>query len=154
MAGASVKKKLFLKSWDWLLLINAPEGHDKLFDDIELVGDENEGEVPAVLLYVANRGELKKLLPGAGKRLLADATLWIAYPKAKRLGTDLNRDVLWEELKKKGFEGVRLGARDPATASRRAGREALLRDRRFARHPSPQSLCPRRPPQRPLPRGG
>src|SRR5438105_5908362 len=112
MSGASVSKKLLLKSWDWLLLINAPEGHGKLFSDVELVGDENKGEVPAVLLYVADRAELKKRLPQAGKRLLADATLWIAYPKAKKLGTDLNRDVLWEELKKKGFEGVRLVALD------------------------------------------
>jgi hypothetical protein len=83
MAGASVSKKLFLKSWDWLLLINPPEGHDKLFSEVELVGEDNKGEVPAALLYATNQ-----------------------------LGTDLNRDILWQELKKKGFEGVRLVALD------------------------------------------
>jgi len=112
MAGASASKKLFLKSWDWLLLINAPEGHEELFRDVELVGEDNKGEVPEVLLYVSNQAELKKLLPRAEARLLADATLWIAYPKAKKLGTDLNRDILWEELKNEGFEGVRLVALD------------------------------------------
>ena len=110
MSSMSLSKKLLLKSWDWLLLVDPPEGHRKLFSDVELV--DGPGEVPNVLLYVQDKAQLAKRLPEAGKRLLADATLWIAYPKAKKLGTDLNRDSLRKLMQPTGFEGVRLVSLD------------------------------------------
>ena len=36
-----------------------------------------------------------------------DRIAWLAYPKAGQLGTDLNRDVLWQHMLKKGVQGVR-----------------------------------------------
>lgn len=106
----SVSKKLLLRSWDWLLLIDPPAGHRELFNDVELV--DGAGEVPHALLYVRNKEELTRRLPAAAKRLLGDGTLWVAYPKAKKLGTDLNRDSLWKAMEPEGFEGVRLVSLD------------------------------------------
>jgi hypothetical protein len=103
-------KKLLLKSWDWLLLVDPPPGHRELFSDVELV--DWPGEVPNVLLYVQGKAQLTKLLPAAARRLLADGRLWIGYPKAKKLGTDLNRDSLWKLMEPQGFEGVRLVSLD------------------------------------------
>jgi hypothetical protein len=40
--------------------------------------------------------------------LETNGLLWIAYPKAKRLETDLNRDILHETAKKFGLDGVSL----------------------------------------------
>lgn len=37
----------------------------------------------------------------------ADRLAWIAYPKAGQLGTDLNRDILWQHLLPRGITGVR-----------------------------------------------
>jgi len=37
----------------------------------------------------------------------ADRLAWIAYPKARQLGTDLNRDILWQHLLKRHIRGVR-----------------------------------------------
>src|SRR5262249_55906677 len=91
---SSLSKKLLLKSWDRLLLIDPPEGHRRLFSDIELV--DRPGEVPNVLLYVQDKAQLAERLPAAANRLLAEARLWVAYPKAKKMGTDLNRDSLWK----------------------------------------------------------
>jgi hypothetical protein len=110
MAARSLSEKLLLKSWDWLLLIDSPEGHRELFSEVELI--DGEGEVPNILLYVPDKAHLAKRLPVAGKRLLADGTLWVAYPKAKKLGTDLNRDSLWKAMEKHGFRGVRLVSLD------------------------------------------
>ena len=32
---------------------------------------------------------------------------WMAYPKAKQLGTDLNRDVLWKAMRERGIDANR-----------------------------------------------
>jgi hypothetical protein len=106
----SVSKKLFLKPGDSLLLLEAPAGHRALFKDVELVA--GSGEVPHVLLYVHNKQELTHRLPAAAKRLLGGGTLWVAYPKGKKLDTDLNRDLLWKAMEPEGFEGVRLVSLD------------------------------------------
>jgi hypothetical protein len=36
-----------------------------------------------------------------------DRIAWLAYPKAGQLATDLNRDILWQHMLKKGVQGVR-----------------------------------------------
>src|SRR5438105_9251903 len=36
-----------------------------------------------------------------------DRIAWLVYPKAGQLNTDLNRDVLWQHMLKKGVQGVR-----------------------------------------------
>ena len=41
-----------------------------------------------------------------------DSIAWIAYPKAGQLGTNLNRDILWKHMLKKGVQGIRLIALD------------------------------------------
>jgi hypothetical protein len=42
------------------------------------------------------------------KGMQQGARLWVCYPKAGKLGTDLSRDILWPLMEKQGFEGVRL----------------------------------------------
>lgn len=39
---------------------------------------------------------------------------WIAYPKktSKKYKTELNRDNIWEYMKKYGYEGIRMVAID------------------------------------------
>lgn len=46
-------------------------------------------------------------LPQVAKALGDAARLWVAYPKAKKLGTDLNRDVLVRQLKPHGLDPCR-----------------------------------------------
>jgi hypothetical protein len=45
----------------------------------------------------------------AGK---ADRIAWLAYPKAGKLDTDLNRDIVWKHMRKKGVQAVRQVAID------------------------------------------
>ena len=48
-----------------------------------------------------------------------DRIAWIAYPKAGKLDTDLNRDILWRHLLSKGIQGVRQVALDEVWSAMR-----------------------------------
>jgi hypothetical protein len=105
----SVAEKLLAKGAK-IALVGAPPDQRDLFDSAEISKDAKQAGL--VLVYAANRAALDKQLAGAVKSLAEDARLWVAYPKAGKLETDLNRDTLWPLLEKKGFEGVRLVALD------------------------------------------
>lgn len=47
-------------------------------------------------------------MSGLKYALEADIRLWVAHPKAKKLGTDLYRDILAQQLGQDGFEPVRM----------------------------------------------
>ncbi|HSU76196.1 MAG TPA: hypothetical protein VLI89_03950 [Burkholderiales bacterium] len=49
----------------------------------------------------------------------ADGIAWLAYPKAGQLDTDLNRDILWRHMLKKGVQGVRQVAIDATWSAMR-----------------------------------
>ena len=51
--------------------------------------------------------------------LAKPAVLWIAYPKAGKLDTDLNRDVLWKLLDGNGIRPVRQIAIDDTWSAMR-----------------------------------
>jgi hypothetical protein len=101
-------KKLLLKPGMKVALVGEPADQRPLYDGIELTSAKPD----AVVLYAATAKDLTALLPRAQKHLGADARLWVAYPKAKKLSTDLNRDSLWKSMEPHGFEGVRLVSLD------------------------------------------
>jgi hypothetical protein len=101
-------KKLLLKPGMNVALVGEPADQRPLYDGIELTS----AKADAVVLYAATAKELTTLLPRARKHVGAEARLWVAYPKAKKLGTDLNRDSLWKLMEPAGFEGVRLVSLD------------------------------------------
>ena len=106
-----------------IALVGAPAGQRELFDPAEISRDAKTAAL--VLVYAANRAALDKQLPGAVKSLGEEARLWVAYPKAGKLDTDLNRDRLWPLLEKKGFEGVRLVALDDTWSAMMFRRAAM-----------------------------
>jgi hypothetical protein len=69
-------------------------------------------DADAVLAFAVNGSELESrfavLAEVAGRSGLA----WVAYPKARQLGTDLNRDVIRELAPSAGMEPVRQIALD------------------------------------------
>ena len=103
---SAVGKKLLLKPGMKVALVGVPADQRPLYQGIETSADAS-----AVVVYAATSKDLKELLPRARKQL-ADGRLWVAYPKAKKLSTDLNRDVLWKLMEPEGFEGVRLVSLD------------------------------------------
>jgi hypothetical protein len=89
-----------------LRIINAPDGLD--LSDIP----RGEGPGDGVLVFVRDRAELDAHVGPALDAARADRPAWIAYPKAGQLGTDLNRDRLWEALGGRGVRPVRQIALD------------------------------------------
>jgi len=82
---------------------------------IEVVGvppdldlDLPEGGDDALLLFVRDAGELEHGAAAVLGAVEREALTWVAYPKAGKLGTDLNRDVVRETLEARGPRTVRL----------------------------------------------
>ena len=62
--------------------------------------------------FVSARAELATVAVPAIAAASRDELAWIAYPKAGKLGTDLNRDLLAAALADKGVQPVRQVAID------------------------------------------
>jgi hypothetical protein len=91
--------KLLLKPGETAKVINAPKDAPSL----------PTGEpAKAVIVFAARAKDLARV----PKSVPAAARLWVCYPKAGKLDTDLSRDKLWPLMQEKGWEGVRLVALD------------------------------------------
>lgn len=98
-------KKLQLKDGQTIALVNS---HMTL----ELtVPQAAVGDADAVLVFTANEAELRQNL-AALKAAAADKLTWLAYPKAKQLGTDINRDIVRDIANQNGLDPVRQIALD------------------------------------------
>jgi hypothetical protein len=60
-----------------------------------------------VVAFVRTRADLDTVAAPAVEAARRDKLSWIAYPKAGKLGTDVNRDVLRETLANQGVQPVR-----------------------------------------------
>ena len=52
------------------------------------------GDADAVVAFARNKAELDSVAAPAIEAARQDKLAWIAYPKAGKVGTDLNRDIL------------------------------------------------------------
>ena len=108
MAEKTLLQKLLLKPGVTLAVVGAPKNAEVPAGAKRV----EKGPAEAVLLYATNAAELDARFPEAASRLDAGARLWLAYPKAGKLGTDLTRDVLWAHVQPRGFDPVRQIALD------------------------------------------
>ena len=70
------------------------------------------GDADAVVAFARNKAELDSVAAPAIEAARQDKLAWIAYPKAGKLGTDLNRDILASLLTERGVQPVRQVAID------------------------------------------
>lgn len=82
--------------------------------DVELgdVATTSAKKCEALMLFARNVREFEAQLELVVDFAKADKLTWVAYPKAKQLDTDLNRDILWQRLHEHGIDGVRQVAID------------------------------------------
>ena len=91
-----------------------------LSGDGDVPGIDPPGTEPAgslemadvVLAFVRGRADLTSIAAPAIEAARLDKLAWIAYPKAGKLGTDLNRDILAAALAGQGVQPVRQVAID------------------------------------------
>jgi hypothetical protein len=61
----------------------------------------------ALVVFVADRATLEAHRATIVGAAAADRLTWVAYPKARQLGTDLNRDTVAAQLQESGIQPVR-----------------------------------------------
>jgi hypothetical protein len=61
----------------------------------------------AVLVYVVSRDDLDKRIGTLVDAARRGSLAWLAYPKAKQLGSDLNRDLIHDYVPAHGLDTVR-----------------------------------------------
>ncbi|GHG43207.1 hypothetical protein GCM10012320_07180 [Sinomonas cellulolyticus] len=98
-------QKLQIRPGMTVAVINAPSDAPAVAGPFEVTDDA--GAAAAVVLYVADRDELAARGAAAVRAAHEDRLAWVAYPKAKKLGTDLNRDILARDMIALGADPVR-----------------------------------------------
>ncbi len=100
----SVASKLQLKPTHTVAVLHRPADVD-----LQLHGpsDTPAAEADAVIVFVRDHAALDTGAEAAVQAARRDALAWIAYPKAGKLGTDLNRDSLAAAVTGQGVRPVR-----------------------------------------------
>lgn len=109
-----LSEKLQLKPGARVLVEDAPDAVLNALTLPENARRVGAGEIPdAAILFVSRRAALEARFPLLAGRLEgADPMVWIAYPKAGQLETDITRDSGWETVAQAGWKPVRQIALD------------------------------------------
>lgn len=95
-SGTPLPKKLGLKDGGTLVMLNAPEGIEKWLVPLPPVSSLVTKLTAAnalVILFCRDTSALKKALPTVSKKLHANGSLWISWPKkTSNLFVDLTED--------------------------------------------------------------
>ena len=97
--------KLQLPDGQAVAIVNAPA--DAALELADHPVADRAGDADAVIVYCATQAELERLRDDVISHARRDALTWVAYPKARQLGTDPNRDVLADLVKAHGVRPVR-----------------------------------------------
>jgi hypothetical protein len=97
-----LSEKLQIKPGQSLVILNSPPG---VTLPASTAGGE-PGTASAVIGFAVCRDDLDQLGPVIAAAR-ADRLAWIGYPKAGKLGTDLNRDRLAQALAREAIQPVR-----------------------------------------------
>ncbi|MBV9415815.1 MAG: DUF3052 family protein [Solirubrobacterales bacterium] len=103
--------KLQLKSGQSVAVVGQPESVSLEFGGDHPLADGAD-QADGVLVFCRARQDLERLSDQFVAPAKRDALTWVAYPKAGKLGTDLNRDVLADLVKARGVQPVRQVALD------------------------------------------
>jgi hypothetical protein len=94
----NLPQKLQLPKDEGIRVLNAPEN---------LPVETNDTDSESILLFAKNSEVLKTGVKAVVRTAKANKLAWVAYPKAGKLGTDLNRDKLWKLLERYQIQPVR-----------------------------------------------
>jgi len=98
-----VSAKLQIKPGQRVATVGAPGDGPPIAGDTADVPEAAD----VVVAFVRSKAELATIAVPAIEAARRDRLAWIAYPKAGKLGTDLNRDTLSAALTGEGVQPVR-----------------------------------------------
>lgn len=113
-SGTPLPKKLGLKDGGTLVLLNAPAGISTELaplPDGATMATKQSATSNLLVLFCANTAALKKSLPAVAKKLPADGSLWISWPKkSSKLFVDLTENIIREVVLPTGLVDVKVCA--------------------------------------------
>lgn len=112
--ATSLAAKLNIKSGMKVRVVGKPANLS-----LEGLTTTSSDRADGVIAFVRTLAEIDKTCGPALEAAKADKLAWIAYPKAGQLGTDVNRDILWNHVAKRGLQGVRQIALDDVWSAMR-----------------------------------
>jgi hypothetical protein len=101
-------EKMFLKPEYSVALLHMPKDLQVDFKTGNKTDNALQTTNDFILAFYTRKEDMKKDAKELKESLKKNGLLWIAYPKAKALETDLNRDILHETAKQFGLDGVSL----------------------------------------------
>ncbi len=123
MSEKTLVQKMVIKPGYKVIVINPPEGY------LQTLGDFPEGAglieintqpVDVIQVFVKTLEEVIRNVESWKKNLKLTGILWITYPKGtSKVKTDLNRDILWQQLKAYHLEDVAMVAVDETWSAMR-----------------------------------
>jgi hypothetical protein len=117
----TVLKKLRCKAGMRICVLGAPSGLEAALATEEGIERVNRlgKDLDLVLSFFTRKTHVARDMRKLRAALAPKGMLWLGYPKAQALGTDLNRDVLRETVAKAGLETVAIVALDPVWSALR-----------------------------------
>ena len=108
ISDTPLAKKLQVKPGNKVGLINAPQGAAAKFTVLPegaTLSEKAAKGSDVVIGFLRKEAELAKVAEAAQKAVKPDGILWLCYLKGgAKVGTDLNRDILWRAAKPLGLE--------------------------------------------------
>jgi hypothetical protein len=126
-------KKLNLKTQQKLVVFNAPQDLDVLWDelgvDVRILKEDLSEAVAFCLIFCTKLDEVEKYATALDNILTPDALFWFCYPKgsSKKYKCEFNRDNGWQVLGKLGYEPVRMVAVDADWSALRFKKAELIK---------------------------
>jgi hypothetical protein len=94
-------------------LVDAPSGYEAQVADAGLVRVAKlAGEIDLVHAFFTRIGQVERAVPKIVRHVGPKGIVWLSYPKAKQLATDLNRDLLRVAVEPMGLEAVAIVSMD------------------------------------------
>lgn len=113
-SGTPLPKKLGLKEGGVVVLLNAPDGIAELIAPLPpgaRLSSKLASRNDLIVLFCKDTFSLKKTLPTTSKKLLADGSLWISWPKkSSPLFVDLTEDGIRAVVLPTGLVDVKVCA--------------------------------------------
>ena len=105
----TVARKMQIPAASTVVVLGLPADVDlEIPGDCLVVSDPSDAaQATAVVSFVVRADDLGAVAGPAIAAAREDRLAWIAYPKARQLGTDLNRDILAALVEARGAQPVR-----------------------------------------------
>jgi hypothetical protein len=123
LSEMSLLQKLVVKTGYKLIIINPPDGYlDRIGSLPESTNyiELNTQPADVIQVFVKTMDEVLPNVEVWKKSLKPNGILWITYPKGtSKVKTDLNRDILWKQLKDYGFDAIAIFSVDATWSAMR-----------------------------------